>query len=199
MTIKPGREWGRPLTEPGPHRACSGDAELARRVAAGEPGPFSVEGGDLHRAIGVPQPPWRQIVPVDALEVVIDGHDHLAVAQVVARRPGRVGWWRGSVIAVCNVDYVGNWNVAPRAHPNDGRADVVEVAAAMGARARWQAWRRLAHGSHVPHPAISTRSVRQVEFVFTKPLGVWLDGIRAADRAHRLTVTVLPDAFELLV
>ena len=32
-----------------------------------------------------------------------------------------------------NVDRLGHWDVAPRAHPNDGRVDVVEVDAAMSA------------------------------------------------------------------
>ena len=55
-----------------------------------------------------------------------------------------------------NADRIGAWDVAPRAHPNDGQLDVVEVDASMGLRDRWQASRRLATGTHVPHPAIHT-------------------------------------------
>ena len=68
-------------------------------------------------------------------------------------------------------------DVAPRAHPNDGRFDVVEVSAAMPARARLQAWRRLATGTHVPHPDITTR--RGVDDVTDAELGRALRAISA--------------------
>jgi hypothetical protein len=200
VTIKPGKEWGRELAEPAVAHPLAGDAALAAAYALGEAEPFAVRAGDVSRAVGAPPgPTYRHVVPVDVLEVRLDGAEPLvAVAHVVARRPGRVGWWRGRILAVCNVDYVGEWNVAPRAHPNDGRADVVEVAAAMPLRARWQAWRRLPQGTHVPHPAITTRSVREATFEFDPPVGVWLDGVPAGT-ARTLTVTVRPDAFELYI
>ena len=194
MTIRAGVEWGRPAPDGIIATPAIGDAELARRVAAGEHGPFTLAGGDLHRSLGSPRSN-HTIVSIDALAVRLDDRpEAVAVAHVIARR----GWWRGSLAAVCNVDYVGAWNVAPRAHPNDGRADVIEVAATMTARARWQAWRRLPQGTHVPHPDIATRSVRTVELRWHAPMSVWLDGIDSG-RAHTMTVTVRPDAFELLI
>jgi hypothetical protein len=200
VTIKPGQEWGRDLKAPVQAATLGGDAELAAAYAGGETGPFAVGAGDLWRAVGAPGgPTYRHVVPVDVLEVRLDGGEGvLAVAHVVARRPGRLGWWRGRILAICNVDYVGEWNVAPRAHPNDGRADVVEVAGMMPWRARWQAWRRLPQGAHVPHPAISTRSVREATFEFDTPVAVWLDGVRTGT-ASTLTVKVRPDAFELYI
>jgi hypothetical protein len=200
VTIKPGREWGRELAEPVHAVARISDADLAAAYAAGATGPFAVGAGDLWRAVGAPRgPTFRHVVPVDVLEVRLDGGEALvAVAHVVARRQGRLGWWRGRILAICNVDYVGEWNVAPRAHPNDGRADVVDVAGMMPWRARWQAWRRLPQGAHVPHPAISTRSVREATFEFDQPVAVWLDGVRAGT-ARILAVRVQPDAFELYI
>ena len=77
----------------------------------------------------------------------------------------------GPIVAVMNVDRLGRWDVAPRAHPNDGALDVVEVDAAMGVRARWQARRRLPTGTHVPHPAIRTRRGRpSAAWTFDRPL-----------------------------
>lgn len=194
MTIRPGEPWGVPADGTAAVATAGSDAELAA-LAVG-PGPFAVRAGDLHRAVGSPQAASAsQIVPVDALAVTCDdGPERLAVAHLVARN----GWWRGELLAVCNADFVGAWNVAPRAHPNDGRADVVAVAATMGVRARWQAWRRLPSGTHLPHPAISTRSVRTATFEFRSPMRVWLDGVPAG-RATTLTVTVRPDAFTLLI
>lgn len=196
MTIRAGEEWGRPAPDGTTATAAAGDADLARRLADGDGGPFTVTSGDLHRAVGAP-PPGRGVtlLPVDSLAVRLDdGPERLVVAHVVARR----GWWRGPLLAVCNVDYVGEWNVAPRAHPNDGRIDIVQVAPAMRLRARWHAWRRLPQGTHVPHPDVTTRSVRQAEFTFARPLDVWLDGA-AAGRASKIAVTVHADAFELLI
>ena len=59
------------------------------------------------------------------LRVDADGRRLTAVAHVVARGGGP--WWRGPIVAVMNADRLGRWDVAPRAHPNDGRLDVVEV------------------------------------------------------------------------
>ena len=196
MTIRAGEEWGRRVTGDAGATAAADDADLARHLAAGERGPFTVAGGDLHRAVGAPAAgAFPPALPVAALIVRLDdGPERTVVAHVVARRR----WWRGPMVAVCNVDYVGKWNVAPRAHPNDGRADVIEVAATMGRRARWQAWRRLPQGTHLPHPSLTTRSVRTAAFEWDDPIGVWLDGVNAGV-ARKLAVTVRPDAFELLV
>lgn len=196
MTIKAGEEWGRPAGATEAVATVSGDAELAARLASDGTGPFRVTGGDLHRAVGEPGPdPVGRLLPVDALEIRLDdGPPRLAVAHLVARR----SWWRGPVLAVCNTDFVGRWNAAPRAHPNDGRADVVEVDPAMPWRARWQAARRLPHGTHVPHPQITTRSVRTASFQFDRPVRVWIDG-SPAGTARSVQIQVRPDACELLI
>ena len=83
-----------------------------------------------------------------------------------------------------NTDCRGRWDVAPRAHPNDGRVDVVEVAAAMGLRARWQARRRLPTGTHVPHPAIRTGRATERAWHFDRPLGLWVDSVGGAPYAR---------------
>lgn len=125
----------------------------------------------------------------------IDARDPvLAVAHVVGRR----GWWRGPVLAVMNADHVGSWNVAPRAHPNDGKADAVEVDASMSLRHRWQARGRLPQGTHVPHPAITVRTLTESAWTFRRPADVWIDG-EPHGRAQRIAVRVLPDHFAIHV
>lgn len=194
MTIRPGEEWGAAVDRPDDLVVLADDASLAAAVLAGR-GPLSVSGGDLHRAVGSPQPrPQMQRVDVDLIRATADGEEVVAVAHVVARR----SWWRGPLVAVMNVDHVGDWNVAPRAHPNDGRLDVVEVDASMGVRQRWQARRRLPQGTHVPHPAISTRRATEAAWTFDPPLRLWVDGVDRGPVAE-LSVTVEPDAFTLHV
>lgn len=53
-------------------------------------------------------------------------------------------------------------DVLPRAHPNDGYVDVLEIDKAITVRQRLSAWRRATTGSHLPHPQI--RASRSTEF-----------------------------------
>lgn len=197
MTIRPGQEWGEVVAAAGPVVEASSDPELARLLS----GPATaaavvVTGGDVLATVGgrSPDGAFRRRYPVDLLSVVLDGGDpRPAVAHVVARRSGPWGWIRGELWAAMNVSAIGRLEVAPRAHPNDGRVDVVAVDAGMPWRERLMAARRLRTGTHVPHPAISTRPHSTVEWVAARPVRVTIDGIEAG-LASAIAVTVHPDA-----
>lgn len=188
MPIRRGEPWGREIARPHGAAVVASDAELADR--SDRSGPVIVAGGDLWRSLGGPvdRDPV-QLLPVDLLDLTVDGERYVAAAHVVARG----SWWRGPIVAVLNVGTVGEWDVAPRAHPNDGRMDVIEVDPAMSIRQRWQARSRLPLGSHVPHPAIDVRSVREGSWTFDRPLRVWIDG-RPVGRARSIGARVRPDA-----
>jgi diacylglycerol kinase family enzyme len=102
------------------------------------------------------------------------------------------------VVAVMNAQYAGRADVAPRAHPGDGQADVVTVAAAMEVRARWQAARRLPTGTHLPHAAIAVRRARELTIELAAAAPVTADGCGIA-RARAFTVTVEPAALTICV
>jgi len=195
MTIRKGQPWGTTTPRPDQMVVARTDRELAE-LATNEPGSLlTVSGGDLFDSVGAP--PVRdpvQRLPIDMLRIEADGESHRAVAHVVARR----SWWRGSIVAVLNVDHVGHWNVAPRAHPNDGRFDVVEVDRAMSIRQRWQAGRRLPQGTHVPHPKIVVRTGSRESWRFDRPHRLFVDGEHVGSVRH-FTVVVEPDAFTILV
>jgi YegS C-terminal NAD kinase beta sandwich-like domain len=200
VTVRKGEGWGElgRLAEDGV--VVHSDAE-ARRVVerarrAGErPPPLGLAGGDLCRTLGGRGDVDRlrsgeaARLPVDIGAVLLDGRLHWFVAHVVARR----SWWHGPLLAAMNAEFLGDWDVAPRAHPNDGLLDIVVVDAAMTLTDRILARRRLPTGRHVPHPAIqqSRRPAFQIEF--DRPTGVWLDGERIA-AATNLSVRVEPDA-----
>jgi diacylglycerol kinase family enzyme len=97
-----------------------------------------------------------------------------------------------------NAQYVGRHDAAPRAHPGDGLADVVEVAAGMSMRERWQATRRSPLGTHVPHRWITTRRVREATVDLGRPTRIVVDGWPMG-RASSMTITVEPDAFTAYV
>jgi diacylglycerol kinase family enzyme len=92
-----------------------------------------------------------------------------------------------------NSEFMGEWDVAPRGHPNDGRFESFAVDPAMSVRLRLTARRRLRTGTHVPHPLITVRSARSATWSFSEPLEVLVDG-RRAGRARTIAVAVEPDA-----
>lgn len=199
MTIRPGLSWGREVPRPQGLVTVDGDRSLVEALAAPDRPPLAIGSGDLARTLGVTSPDRRSTLnefPIDLLDVRLDGSDEpiLACAHVIARSPWRRGhWFRGPILAVMNAEFIGEWDVAPRGHPNDGRAEVFEVDASMPVRQRLSARRRLRTGTHVPHPCVATRSVRAGTWNFDQALDVQVDG-RRVGRASSLTVQVLPDA-----
>jgi hypothetical protein len=199
MTIRRGEQWGTAVPRPAGLVTLRSDAALAEHVRSGATAPCTLAGGDVHRSLGSPaERDPVQLPTMDALDVELDGRGLLAVAHVLARLPGRLGWWHGPLLAVTNVDHVGDWNVAPRAHPNDGRFDVVDVSASMRLRDRLQARSRLSRGTHVPHPDITVRATDAAEWTFDRPRLVVVDGVERG-LVTRLGVRVSPDRFAIHV
>jgi hypothetical protein len=193
LTVKRGAPWGQAVGAPIDALEVRSDSALAAAVGDGERRPLLLRGGDVHRSLGAPRRgEATAMLPIDVIGVTADDRRLTAVAHVVARRRGRIGWWRGPIVAVMNVDHRGRWDVAPRAHPNDGWLDVVEVGEAMSPRARWQAWRRLPTANHLPHPDIGTRRTRAETFTLSEPLGLWVDGVERGT-VRSLSVAVRPD------
>ena len=205
MTVRKGEAWGESGGLPAEGVIVGSDAEArvvvteARR--AGEPvPPLGLVGGDLCRTLGGRGDVARLRsddavrVPVDLGSVLVDGRQHWFVAHLVARR----GWWRGRIVAAMNAEFLGRWDVAPRAHPGDGVLDVLEVDDRMGVGDRWRARSRLGTGSHLPHPAIAVSRRSAVQVDLDRPTPVWLDGERV-DEARRLSVRVEPDALVCVV
>ncbi len=205
MTIRPGEPWGEVRVVPRDVLRVEDDAGIRRLLEAGSlpprGQPVAPRGGDCWRAAGGRRERDRvsagdpvAVLPWDALEVHADGRPMWAVAHVVAR-----GWaWSGAVTAVMNVDHLGSWDVAPRAHPNDGRLDWVSVSHSMDWRARWQARRRLPLGTHVPHPQIEVRRGDTMEVTFARARRLYVDGVREGSVRH-LHVRVVADRLTLCV
>jgi len=192
MTIRPGQDWGTPTDLPPDVVDVITDADAAEQLATDRP--VRLCGGDVWTSLGArTRQDGVRAFPIDLLRIDADGRAFVAIAHVVARR----SWWRGPVLAVMNVDRLGRWDVAPRAHPNDGRADVVEVAADMGLRARWQAKSRLSSGTHLPHPSLHNRRVTDETWTFDRPRRLWVDGV-ARGTVRSLRVAVEPDGATVL-
>jgi diacylglycerol kinase family enzyme len=95
-----------------------------------------------------------------------------------------------------NAQFLGEWDVAPRAHPGDGKLDLLQVT--MPASDRLQARARLRSGTHVPHHGIHQSQVANTQLEFDKPTPVHLDG-DVVGSARSVSVRVEPAALRVVV
>ncbi len=186
MTLERGEEWGRAAPLPEDGVVVASDTEAAAVVASARENGSAIPtigllGGDLCRTLGGRGDERRlrsaaaATMPIDIAEVTIDGELHVFLAHVVARR----SWWRGRVWAAMNAEWMGSWDVAPRAHPGDGLLDTLDVSLSLADRVK--ARRRLTTGTHVPHPAIVQQRVPVAHVDFAEPVAIWVDGVHVRD------------------
>ena len=72
------------------------------------------------------------------------------------------------------------------------------VEATLSTGDRLKARRRLANGTHVPHPGIAVRRADAVQHDVPKGHSVWLDGQRLGP-AKALSIRLEPDALRIVV
>ena len=169
----------------------------ARR--AGEPiPPLGLLGGDLCRTLGGTGDEARLRsdaavqLPVDLGAVLVDGRLHWFVAHLVARR----GWWRGRVVAAMNAQFLGDWDVAPRGHPNDGRLDVLRRRPALR---RAPPGPRPAEARHPRAPPAHRRAPPSRRAARPRAADARLPRRRRLDPAKKLSIRVEPDALLCVV
>ena len=205
MAIRKGEDWGslQPLGSDDP--IVGTDAELAALVAdalangASVVGPVGLLGGDVCRTLGGLGDAERLLSPaatsarIDVLRTTLDdGPSLLTVAHLLVH-----GWcWNGPGAAIMNAAWVGEWNIAPAAHPGDGRVDVVQ--GSLPVRQRLEARRRVRSGTHLPHPSLTTAKQRSGELDLGRRRGVWSDG-RRVGTCRSLRYEVLPDICAVVV
>ena len=102
----------------------------------------------------------------------------------------------GRTIAVLNSSFVGNRDWAPKAHPNDGKLDLVELDSSMKVRQRLTALKLMKSGSHLPHPQIRYRQLSEYEYATEDSASLSIEGVRMGSIRHCL-FRVLPDAVNL--
>lgn len=164
MPISPGSEWGASASIPQNAHVISSDRQLGvhlRDSSAKDVHGKSllVTGGDITHVLGVKN---RSLdtgcvrVVIDAIAVSytdIHGSQHTDVcvgSLSISRR-----FQRGTISVVTNSGLWRGYEVAPRAHLNDGKLDIFEVSGAMRWSQRRLMWRKTATGTHLPHPLLS--------------------------------------------
>ena len=206
MSVRKGRNWGEPGSLSAGSPVVGTDAEVVAAtsdaIAAGAIPDVGLVGGDLHRTLGSPRRTEGDLragrgirYPIDLAEAVLtrdDGSTHRAVfcAHLLAVEGDRT-LFGARTVAVMNAAFRASDNLGPRAHPGDGLLDLTD--GRLGWWDRWQARRRLATGTHVPHPDLSVRRSRCFEIAFTRPATVVLDGVDHGP-ASAVWIGCLPDA-----
>ena len=212
MSIRKGAAWGAPgaLAAGAPlYRDDRSAADALQRAVddgaqLGDLGEIGLLGGDLHRTLGAPRHDEQDLrdgramrFPMDLGEVRLDGGaPQLFVAHLVATRTADGRLWSGRTIIAMNASFRDELDLGPRSHPGDGRLDVTDGSLPLGERRAGR--RRARTGSHVPHPQLRERRVRQLEIELDRPLHVRLDG-DLVGRARRLELRCLADAVVVVV
>jgi hypothetical protein len=202
MPIQKGQAWGTPAPLPGDGLVVASDAEARAAVEAARragrlPPVLGLVGGDLCRTLGGGRDQDRLrtadavTFPIDVGTVLVDGKRHWFVAHLVARSRG----W-GRVFVAMNAQWYGDWNLGPKAHPNDGLLDTYDARLRPADRLKVRA--RLRHGAHLPHPKITERRAATAQVSFDRPLPVELDGV-GIGLARVLSVRLEPDALTVVV
>jgi hypothetical protein len=198
MPIGKGDPYGEPGELPAGGVLVRSDAEagavLAEARRRREPFPtLGLLGGDLCRTLGGGTGPELQGVrfAVDLGEALLDGRLHLFVAHLVARNR----LWTRAFVAM-NAQWIGRWNLGPRAHPNDGLLDTYDAHLPAGQVLPVRA--RLHHGAHLPHPNIRERRTSAFQIELERPLRVRIDNTDVGS-AKLISVRAEPDMLTVVV
>jgi hypothetical protein len=203
VTIRKGDSWGEIVDPPAGLQTFRSSRELARLLTSS---PSSVHGKQfscillaknfqrlLGRSKSRGKHDLRIVVDLLQVEVTAGGVGRQFIAIDTVLLPG--SRWSGAVVLITNTGFAQGRRLAPRAHPNDGRMDVLKVDPTMTVRQRLLAVQRTRWGTHLPHPCLSVDQMS--DFSWSGPAGsLHIDG-QSIRSVTDVTVRVLPDALVL--
>lgn len=198
--IKRGEQWGVPTMRVQADVIVNGDRELSLSSTDCR---LILNGGDIAHSLGDPQAPAIgdscTEVSIDAFRVSITLRNGSTQNLIAASHVMIGGWLRGRLICVSNSGFIGQTNVSPRAHPNDGLFDLMAIDPSMGIQQRLRARKKSVLGTHTPHPLIDTSRARSIEFISrsrSEPLRI--DGRRIRSW-NAVQIEIIADYWRLLV
>ena len=180
MNISRGENWGRFQSMPDNGLIIYSNKELFEEInrckRKGEILPvFGLLGGDLWRTLGGSSHESRlyskeaTFLEIDLGCVLLDGKifwfsSHVFVGEKLANEQ----------VLISNVAHYGKMNVAPKAHPGDGKLDVLKIN--LSVTQKIKALKRSASGDHLPHPRIKYERVKAAQLDLGKKKSVEIDG-----------------------
>ena len=206
MTIRKNEDWGVTVTRPENLVICETDA-AASQLATNyflqqKPIPaIAITRSNLSRALGTTgadiDSQNMQATTFDLIEITF-ADDSKTGQRVLALGYGvlRKSWWSGEIVAAMNTSFIGDWDCAPRSHPNDGKFDLLTVKSEMKPTQRLIASRRLRLGTHLPHPQISVKQLTSFEADCSTKPNLYVDD-RKFMSVNQCKFRLLPDAITL--
>ena len=215
MTISKHGLYGTPVSRPSSLHVLRSDLGIAQHYVSGDTATTcTVTKGSIAQSLGIssgriqdPEPNQQMtLVNIDLLQIDYRTTTSLnananAKSSTTSRIvvAGSIAIQHRTLLSTClilsNSGLLRSRDVLPRAHPNDGFVDVLEVDPKISIRQRAIAWRRSATGSHLPHP--SFRVSRSIDFQWSgSPAHMIADGVTYKGVVW-LQCTVLADAMKL--
>jgi hypothetical protein len=197
--IRRGQPWGEPSYMSDDVIIVENDLVLARTNPTNR---VFLTGGDIARSLGEPQVPAVGSacteVTIDAMVCDIKRNDDQSTLLVAASSVIVGNYWKGRHLIVSNAGWIGDSNVAPRAHPNDGKVEMLTMHSDMTLRQRFLARRKMNTGVHLPHPDLSSAQI-SIAVIESKGREILvIDGDKVANWTS-ISLTVQPDYWRVLV
>ena len=159
-------------------------------------------GGDISHSLGNPVVPVAGSacteVAIDAMLCDITSTTSRLIQAVAASSIVVGSYWKGRHLIVSNAGWIGDSNIAPRAHPNDGKVEMLTITSHMSLRQRILARRKMQTGTHLPHPDLSSIQIATQLIVRQNREKLMIDGKRIDDWAS-ISIRVEPDYWRVLV
>jgi hypothetical protein len=197
--IRRGQPWGIPADMSDDVLVVESDQVLSNTERTCR---IVLTGGDISRSLGNPVVPVVGSacteVAIDAMLCDITTTDGRSILAVAASSIIVGDFWRGRHLIVSNAGWIGNSNVAPRAHPNDGKVEVFTITSQMSLRQRFLARRKMQTGTHLPHPDLSSKQIATQSIVRQNGEKLMIDG-RKIDNWASISIRVEPDYWRVLV
>ena len=197
--IRRGQPWGEPSYMSDDVIIVENDLVLARTNPTNR---VFLSGGDIARSLGQPQVPSVGSacteVTIDAMVCDIKSNDGESTWIVAASSIIVGNYWKGRHLIVSNAGWIGDSNVAPRAHPNDGKVEMLTMHSHMTLRQRFLARRKMNTGVHLPHPDLSSAQISTVVIESKGRELLVIDGDKISNWTS-ISLTVQPDYWRVLV
>jgi hypothetical protein len=180
MNIEKGRNWGSSSPLPTDGVIVKDNKELWKKInrckREGIDLPvFGLLGGDLWRTLGGRHQENRlygedaTTLDIDLGCVLLDGKIYWFCAHMLIGSK-----LKGKKFFISNVAHYGKANPTPKAHPGDGKFDMLELE--LSTIQLLKGRKRASTGSHIPHPEIKYKRVASEQFSFVKKMNVEIDG-----------------------
>lgn len=212
MTISKHGSYGTPVSRPPTLNVLQSDLEIAQHYVSGHTAtPCTVTNGSIALSLGISSElnfrdsesnQQMTLVDIDLLQIDFRTRPPSTANSSTSSRivvAGTIAIQHRTPLSTClilsNSGILRSRDVLPRAHPNDGFVDVLEVDPKISIRQRAIAWSRSATGSHLPHP--NFRVSRSIDFQWSgSPARMIADGVTYKGVVW-LRCTVLADAMKM--